>query len=110
MLLACSITAAHAKDPNVVLGFGAVTCVEFVNAEHDPRRKTTLGLDIFAWAQGYFSARNTQQPGAHLTVGGSVSADTLESMLVDQCNELPKTTPVFFAADALYEKLKQKGL
>jgi hypothetical protein len=41
--------------------------------------------------------------------GGSVSADRLESMLIDQCSEMPKTTPVYIAADALYEKLKQKA-
>jgi hypothetical protein len=110
LLLAIGIPAAHAKEPYSLIGSGTMKCGLFVSAERDPVAKNIVGSQAFAWVQGYFSARNTPQPDVYLTVSGTLSAQTLESMLIDQCNEMPKETPLYLAADSLYEKLKQKSM
>jgi hypothetical protein len=112
LLLACGVTAAHGKEPNVVIGAGAsFTCKAYVTMleNHNSVRITEM---IFSWVQGYFSARNTAGRGDHpLTVGGTMSADTLHAMLADECrNEANQPYPVVLAAEALYDKLQAKGL
>jgi hypothetical protein len=109
-LLAGLISVAHGKEPYTLFGSGTMKCVLFVSVERDPQGKEIVGSRAFAWVQGYFSARNTPQPGVYHTVRGSLSPQTLESMLVDQCNDMPKDSELYTAADALYEKLKQKGM
>jgi hypothetical protein len=107
LLLTCNATAVYAKEPNSVLGYGAMSCKAYLNFFQEPAMKESAG-DVFAWVQGYFSARNTL--GDHpVTVGGSLSANTLESMLRDHCGEV-RETPVVLAAAMLYAKLEAKGL
>jgi hypothetical protein len=111
LLLACSVTAVHTKEPGSVIGAGAsVTCKGYIDMlkDHNYVRITDM---VISWVQGYFSARNTVGRTSALTVGGSISNKTLEAMLVDQCSEQPYLSqPVYFAAIDLYDKLEQKGL
>jgi hypothetical protein len=108
----CYAAASNAKSPNAVFGAGAgLKCGSYVAFERNQTSPNITDM-VLAWAQGYFSARNTAGLGDHaLTVGGSLSSDTFKSMLVDQCKEDGFTNaPVFIAAEALYDRLKEKGL
>jgi hypothetical protein len=110
LLFVCGVTAVSAKEPGMVLGAGASTCGQYLNFKKDPKRVSTARM-MFSWVQGYFSARNAMgHTERMLTVGGSVSADTLESMLADQCTNEGESTTVWIAADDLYDKLRQKGM
>jgi hypothetical protein len=113
LLLAC-VTAVSAREPYVVMGLGATSCKAYLGKTPHVEM---LGLAVLAWVEGYFSARNVYgHNGRMATVGGTLSADTLESMFKDQCSDLmnatdesvPKPT-VYAAADALYQKLEAKG-
>lgn len=115
LLLACSVTAVPAKEPSAVFGAGVTLCKVYVEAVKDPNGKP-LAETVLSWVQGYFSARNVggrlTHPEEHrLTVGGTMSLETLQAMLVDQCNDEDfRAGPAFFAAEALYNKLQAKGL
>lgn len=65
---------------------------------------------MFSWVQGFFSAQNLRDLDHPRTVGGSLSADTLRSMLTDQCREEKDTYLLLGAAVKLYDKLQEKGL
>lgn len=106
-LLACGV--AHTDEPGAVLGAGIQKCRVLVNMASDERTKPVATL-IFAWVQGWFSARNIAPPNDHapLTVGGSLSPETLQGYLVTMCKKFPET-PVFVAANGIYEVLKEEG-
>jgi hypothetical protein len=109
-VIACSFgQLAPAKDPNALFGFGTMKCVGFVSASRDPQGKSILARPIFAWAQGWMSARNVAGRTVPLTVGGSLSADALEAMLVSECEDHPQAE-VWQAVDSLYDRLAAKGL
>jgi hypothetical protein len=114
LLLTCGITAVPAKAPNVVFGVGTTMCKAYVGMVKDPTAGRLTDM-VVSWAQGYFSARNVAgrlDPNAtRLSVGGTISADTLQAMLVDECNEEDfQSGPLFFAVEGLYNKLQSKGL
>jgi hypothetical protein len=111
LLLALGVTAAHAAEPTSALGAGsAVTCKDYLALlKHHQTVPTDL---VLSWVQGYFTARNSvgraDQP---VTVGHTISANTLQSLLADQCkDERMQPKLIALAADALYEKMQQKGL
>jgi len=109
LLLGCG-QAACAKEPWAIIGSGTVTCEVFVNASRDPIAKDILARQISSWAQGWISARNAAgRNTSPLTVGGSLSADALDAMLVSECDDRPKD-PVWLAVESLYGRLEAKGL
>jgi hypothetical protein len=107
-LLCCSVSGAHARGPYALFGLGTLKCLVFVNMETDKDMKP-LGDEAFAWAQAWFSARNVVGRATALTVGGTLSSDTLESMLVDKCRDSPKVE-LWYAVDGLYNHLAEKGM
>jgi hypothetical protein len=110
VLLAFSVTAVQEKEPNTLFGIGTMSCKWYLDVPPDMKVTT---MAVFTWVQGYFSALNTVTAlhnGRAATVGGSVSADTLESMLKDQCREEGGEVAVWVAAGRLYDKLEAKGL
>jgi len=80
-----------------------------VNSSRDPLTKDILAKPIFAWAQGWMSARNVAGRVPPLTVGGSLSAAALEAMLVSECEDHSQAQ-VWQAVDSLYDRLATKGL
>lgn len=115
LLLTCGVTAVSAEEYNSVIGAGAsVTCKAYAQMIKDHREDRVASI-VLSWVQGYFSARNAAgrlaEAAKQQGVGGSMSAATLQAMLVDQCGEVPYQSEVIvFAAEALYDKLKVKGL
>lgn len=114
LLLVLGVTVVDAGEPaGAVFGAGAgVTCKAYVNMLKDPRLQVSA-FEVVAWVQGFFSARNIAGVAQHnvLTVGGTLSPQTLRWMLADQCADeklLPE--PVVLAASQLYFKLQAKGL
>lgn len=112
LLLACGVAAVNAGEPAVVMGAGTISCKEYVALLKDPHKPHSIDA-VLSWVQGYFSARNTAGRRGQdvLTVGGTMSAATLQSMLADQCaEERLQPLPLVIAVNELYEKLQQKGL
>jgi hypothetical protein len=64
---------------------------------------------VFAWVEGWFSAKNMSDPDKPLAVGGSLSDRALKTMLVDECYAY-QTVNVATAAARLYDKLAKGGL
>jgi hypothetical protein len=65
---------------------------------------------MFSWAQGWFSARNViGHENAPRTVGGTLSAERLKSLLVDECRSHPDEA-IYLAVNNLYQTLASKGL
>ena len=110
-LLTLSVcSTGWSKEPFSVFGFGTVSCKVLVDTEAESSPMKPLSKDLFAWSQGWLSARNyVGHEDKPLTVGGSLSARTLESMIVDECKEHPDF-PIFMALDLLYDRLQKKGL
>jgi hypothetical protein len=111
LLLTLGVAAANAAEPTSALGAGsAVACKDYLALlKHHQTVPTDL---VLSWVQGYFTARNSVGPsGQPVTVGHTLSANTLQSMLADQCkDQRMQSKLIAIAADALYEKLQQKGL
>jgi hypothetical protein len=116
VLLAFSIVFAisaesyvSAKEPNVVMGFGSHPCRMVVSASKQSSGAILVDA-AFAWVQGWISARNLHPRIEPMkTVGGSLSANTLESMFVDQCKQ-NEEFKIYEAADALYDYLESKQM
>jgi hypothetical protein len=105
-------SAKPAPKPSPALyGVGAHPCKKFVEvAQENDGNQIALSGAMFSWAQGWFSARNlVGHENAPLTVGGSVSADALKSMLVGECKSHPDES-IYIAVNDLYERLAKKGL
>jgi hypothetical protein len=101
---------AGAREPWSIVGFGTSKCSLYVNASKgDANEKSMIVNPMFAWAQGWFSSRNARSGEKPLTVGGSLSADALQAMLVTQCEQTPEF-PFYVAVDALYDRLAKTGL
>jgi hypothetical protein len=110
LLACCSVSYGAPGAGNVLLGPGAVSCKIFIAHSRTTDTQDPVRTLAFAWAQGWFSARNyVGREDSPLTVGGTLSADTLESFLIDQC-KIDSNMPLALAADGLYEKLAKKGL
>jgi hypothetical protein len=113
IVLACPITPAHitaaqAAEPGVVFGAGTTTCNEYVAMLE--QHKAQLAGMVLSWTQGYFSGRNTAGR-TNVAVGGTLSAESLESKLADQCREGDfQPLPVVIAVQKLYDSLRAKGL
>jgi hypothetical protein len=108
LMLACGMSVANAAEPGVVFGAGTTTCHEYV-AMLDHHKPQLAGM-VLSWTQGYFSGRNTAGR-TNVAVGGTVSPDSLESMLADQCRQGDfQPLPVVIAVQKLYESLRAKGL
>lgn len=105
--------AGTAKEPpRAVFGYGTVTCSIFTNLSSDtsPSDAKDMSERVFAWAEGWFSAKNVLgHAGKPLTVGGSLSDKALKAMLVDECYEHPNAE-VSAAVASLYDKIAKAGL
>jgi len=116
LLLACTLpTVAATGDSNkqqdsVVFGEGNVLCGPFVYMEQYPQMRPGERQRVFAWVEGYFSARNMVGHERPLAVGNSVSSKTRESMLLDLCGKESARTPIWVAADKLYNQMQKGGI
>jgi hypothetical protein len=106
----CSASNSVAKEPNALFGAGTLPCKVFASKELITASRNPVREVAFSWAQGWFSARNfVGHEDNPLTVGGTLSSVTLESLLVDECSDFPNLE-VWEAAQRLYERLAKKGL
>ena len=90
---------------------GAQPCKTFLDvAAESTGREIALSGAMFSWAQGWFSARNVVgHDRAPRVVGGTVSADKLKSMLIEECKAHPVES-IYLAVNDLYERLAKQGL
>ena len=82
------------KEPSALFGVGSHKRKVFVSSETKSDMKR-IADQVFAWAQGWFSARNSvgsSEGERPRTVGGSLSGKVLRAMLVADFEELPETT------------------
>jgi hypothetical protein len=98
------------KESPALFGVGAHACKIFVAVSAEANgREIALSGAVFSWAQGWFSARNLVGHESNpRVVGGTLSADALKSMLVDECKAHPEEA-IFLAVNDLYLKLAKKG-
>lgn len=108
LCLQCSM--AVAKEPYVITGIGIFKCKALVSASKSKEMEPIM-TSMFAWVQGWFSARNAAGPNANAprSVGGTLSAQTLQGFLVSECEEHPEGS-IYIAVDRLYDRLAEKGL
>jgi hypothetical protein len=101
---------AHANESPALFGMGAQHCKNLVDvAAESNNREIALSGAMFSWAQGWFSARNfIGHESAPRVVGGTLAAEKLKSMLVEECRNHPDE-PLYVATDELYERLAKKG-
>jgi hypothetical protein len=101
---------AHPKELPALFGMGAQHCKNLVDvAAESNNREIALSGAMFSWAQGWFSARNfIGHESAPRVVGGTLSAEKLKAMLVEECRNHPDE-PLYLATDELYETLAKKG-
>lgn len=115
----CSVGAAPPKpaatpppqDSPALFGMGAQPCKAFVDVAGETNgREIALSGAMFSWAQGWFSARNlVGHESAPLVVGGSLPAEKLKAMLVDECKDHPDEA-LYLAVNDLYKALAKKHL
>jgi hypothetical protein len=104
------VTNSFAKEPNVLFGPGTLLCKVFASADLNTNFRNPVRKETFTWTQGWFSARNyVGRESKPLTVGGSLSAATLELFLVDECRDHPNIQ-VWEAAQLLYDRLAERAL
>ena len=108
LLLTCCVTPAYTTEPHGDRGAGTMTCDSYLLAVHAPNERSAVetAAEAREWVRGYFAGRNVDSTR---TVGGSLWNDNFEGLLIEQCRQEHWST-VYFAADRLYLKLKQKGL
>jgi hypothetical protein len=108
LLLTCCVPPVYTTEPHGARGAGTMTCESYLLAVHAPRERSAVETIAEAreWVRGYFAGRNVDSTR---TVGGSLWNDNFEGLLIEQCRQEHWST-VYFAADRLYLKLKQKGL
>ena len=99
------------KSSPVLFGMGAQPCKTFLDVSGETTsREIALSGAIFSWAQGWFSARNVVgHESAPRVVGGTMSADKLKSLLVEECKGHP-VEPLYLAVNDLYDRLAKQGL
>ena len=115
----CNVGAAPPKpaatpppqDSPALFGMGAQPCKAFVDVAGETNgREIALSGAMFSWAQGWFSARNlVGHESAPLVVGGSVPAEKLKAMLVEECKGHPDEA-LYLAVNDLYKALARKRL
>jgi hypothetical protein len=110
-LAAAPPKAAAPKESPALYGMGAQPCKAFVDVSGEKdNREIALSGAMFSWAQGWFSARNIiGHENAPRTVGGTLSAERLRSLLVDECRSHPDEA-IYLAVNDLYQRLASKGL
>lgn len=108
LLLTCCVTPVYTTETPGTRGAGTMTCESYLLAVHAPNERNTVetAAEAREWVRGYFAGRNVESTRI---VGGSLSNESLEVFLIEQCREEHWST-VYFAADRLYRKLKEKGL
>lgn len=108
---AAAPTAHVSKDSPALFGMGAQACRAFLDvAAEKTGREIAISGAMFSWAQGWFSARNViGHENAPRAVGGTLSAERLKSMLIQECSANPDDT-IYLATDELYDELAHKGL
>jgi hypothetical protein len=98
---------ADAREGPAITGAGTSTCEMFIRASRTDSQAAAEAM--FAWVQGWFSARNV---GGRLdnvaTVGGNVSPFALRTMLSSVCEQYPGLS-LWQAADQLYNSLGKAG-
>jgi hypothetical protein len=99
------------KDSPALFGMGAQPCKAFLDVAGEATgREIAISGAMFSWAQGWFSARNViGHESAPRAVGGTLTADRLKSMLVQECGDHPDDS-IYLAVDALYDSLARRGL
>jgi hypothetical protein len=102
-----------ATPPAVAAGppFGnALTPCQIVVLMFDQRdlipNSRSISNSQASWAHGWFTARDFQNPHP---VGLTLSDDTLQSMVVDQCRSEPNSS-LLEAVIHLYDRLATKGM
>jgi hypothetical protein len=85
-----------------------MTCETYLLTVLAPNERSAVGTAAEAreWVRGYFAGRDAESTRS---VGGSLRNDNFEGLLIEQCRQEQWST-VYFAADRLYLKLKDKGL
>jgi hypothetical protein len=102
--------AAVPKESPALFGMGAQPCKTFVDvASEATQREIALSGAMFSWAQGWFSARNLiGHERAPRVVGGTLAAEKLKSMLIDECRA-HEDEALYLAVDQVYENLARRG-
>lgn len=108
LLLTCCVTPAYTTEPYGARGAGTMTCERYLLAVHAPSERSAVeaAAEAREWVRGYLAGRNADSTR---TMGGSLSNDHFEGLLIEQCRQEHWST-VYFAADRLYLKLKEKEL
>jgi hypothetical protein len=88
-----------------------MTCESYLSAGRAPKERNTLetAAEAREWVRDYFACRNEESNVLTWSVGGSLSNENFEMLLIEQCREEHGSFSVSFAADRLYGKLKEKG-
>jgi hypothetical protein len=99
------------KESPALFGMGAQACKAFIDvAGETSNREIAISGAMFSWAQGWFSARNViGHESAPRVVGGTLSAEKLKAMLVEECRA-HQDESLYLAVDDLYDQLARKGL
>jgi hypothetical protein len=99
------------KDSPALFGMGAQPCKAFLDVAGEASgREIAISGAMFSWAQGWFSARNViGHESAPRSVGGTLNAERLKAMLIQECSANPDDS-IYLAADELYDQLARKGL
>jgi hypothetical protein len=106
-----AVAKAVPKPVHALYGVGAHPCQKLLDVatESDGNQIALTGA-MFSWAQGWFSARNlVGHENAPLTVGGTLTADSLKAMLVSECKSHPDES-IYLAVNDLYDRLEKKGM
>jgi hypothetical protein len=112
LLLTCCVTPVYTTEPRGARGAGTVTCESYLLAVHAPKERSSVetAAEAREWVRGYFAGRNEESNDLTRSVGGSLSNENFERLLIEQCREEHGSFSVNFAADRLYRKLKEKRL
>ena len=108
LLLTCCVTPGYTTEPQGARGAGTMTCESYLLAVQAPNERSAVetAAEAREWVRGSFAGRDVQSTRS---VGGSLWNDNFEGLLIEQCRQEHWST-VYFAADRLYLKLKEKGL
>jgi hypothetical protein len=103
-------TAALAEGEMSLRGPGTLTCGQFAKMyADDPHRMETM---FFSWAQGYWSAQNSNMPNQHQYRDLAGSTDAQRMALRSYCDKHPlapywEATLAVFGSFPLREDAKQ---
>jgi len=98
-------TVAFAEGEMVLRGPGTLTCGQFAKMYADaPDRMETM---FFSWAQGYWSAQNSNNPNQHQYRDLAGSTDAQRAALRSYCDKHPLAT-YWEATEAVFRSFPLK--